>query len=89
VSLMSKSVFDRIGVGELIQTKIILQLADRSTRLPLGMIEDLPLQVGKFYIPIDFMVIEMDEDPETPLILGRSFLATAGTRIDVRGGGVN
>jgi hypothetical protein len=86
---MPKSVFDRIGVGELIQMKIILQLADRSTRLPLGMIEDLPLQAGKFYIPIDFMVIEMDEDPETSLILGRSFLATVGIRIDVRRGGVN
>jgi hypothetical protein len=42
--------------------------------------------VGKFYILIDFIVIEMDEDPNTPLILGRSFLNTAGTQIDVRGG---
>jgi hypothetical protein len=43
MSLMPKSVFDRIGVGKLIQTKITLQLADRSTRLPLGMVKDLPL----------------------------------------------
>jgi hypothetical protein len=44
--------------------------------------------VEKFYIPIDFVVIEMDENPDTPLILGRPFLNTAGTQIDVRGGKV-
>jgi hypothetical protein len=52
----------------------------------MGQVEDLPLQVGKFYIPIDFVVIKMDEDPNTPLILGRPFLNTAGTQIDVREG---
>jgi hypothetical protein len=43
VSVMPRLAFDRIGVAELIQTKITLQLTDRSTRLPLGMVEDLPL----------------------------------------------
>jgi hypothetical protein len=61
-------------------------LADRSVKYPVGQVEDLPLQVGKFYIPVDFIVIEMDEDSDTPLILGRPFLNTAGTYIDVRGG---
>jgi hypothetical protein len=51
-----------------------------------GQVENLPLQVGKFYIPIEFVVIEIDEDPDTLLILGRPFLNTAGTQIDVRGG---
>jgi gag-polyprotein putative aspartyl protease len=86
VSLMPKSIFDRIGVGELVPTKKSLQLADESVKYPVGQVEDLPLQVGKFYIHIDFIVIEMDEDPNTRLILGRSFLNTAGTQIDVRGG---
>jgi hypothetical protein len=61
-------------------------LADGSVKYPVGQVEDLPLQVGKFYIPIDFIVIEMDEDPNTPLILGLPFLNTADTQIDVRGG---
>jgi glutaredoxin-related protein len=86
VSLMSKSVFDRIGVSELVPTRISLQLADRSVKYPVGQVEDLPLQVGKFYILIDFVVIEMDEHPDTPLIFDRPFLNTAGTQIDVRGG---
>jgi hypothetical protein len=80
VSLMPKSIFDRIGVGELVPTRISLQLADRSVKYPVGQVEDLPLQVGKFYILIDFVVIKMNEDPDTPLILGRSFLNTAGTQ---------
>jgi hypothetical protein len=86
VSLMPKSIFDRIGVGELVPTRISLQLADRSVKYSVGQVEDLPLQVEKFYILIDFVVIKMNEDPDTPLILGRSFLNTAGTQIDVRGG---
>jgi hypothetical protein len=86
VSLTLKSIFDRIGVSELVPTRISLQLADRSVKYPVEQVEDLPLQVEKFYIPIDFVVIEMDDDPNTLLILGRSFLNTAGTQIDVRGG---
>jgi hypothetical protein len=61
-------------------------LADRSVKYSLGQVEDLPLQVEIFCIPIDFVVIEMDEDPDTRLIFGRPFLNTAGTQIDVRGG---
>jgi hypothetical protein len=86
VSLMPKYIFDRIGVGELVPTRISLQLADRSVKYPVGQVEDLPLQVGKFYISIDFVTIKMDKDPDTSLILGRPFLNTAGTQIDVRGG---
>jgi hypothetical protein len=41
--------------------------------------------VSKFYISIDFVVIEMDEDPDIPLILGQPFLNMAGTQIDIRG----
>jgi hypothetical protein len=85
-NLMPKSVFDRIGVGELVQTIISLQLADRSIKYPLEQVEDLPLQVRKFYILIDFIVIEIDEDHDTLLILGRPFLNTADTQIDVRRG---
>jgi hypothetical protein len=86
VSLMLKSVLDRIGVGELVPIRISLQLADGSIKYPVGQVEDLPLQVRKFYILIDFVVIKMDENPNTPLILGRPFLNMAGTQIDVRGG---
>ncbi|XP_078172833.1 uncharacterized protein LOC144566683 [Carex rostrata] len=70
VSLMPKSVYDRLGVGELKPTRISLQLADQSVKLPLGVVEDLPIQIGKFFVPIDFVVVDMDEDTHTPLLLG-------------------
>jgi hypothetical protein len=83
---MSKSVFDKIRVGELVLTRIYLQLTDKSVKYPLRQVDDLPLQVRKFYIHIDFVMIEMDENPDTPLILSRPFLNTVGTQIDVRRG---
>ncbi|CAA7035431.1 unnamed protein product [Microthlaspi erraticum] len=55
----------------------------RSIRLPTGMLEDLPLRIGNVEIPTDFIVLEMDEEPTDPLILGRPFLATARAMIDV------
>jgi hypothetical protein len=86
VSLMPRTIFERLGVGELRPTRMTLQLADSSVRLPLGIVEDVPVQVGKFYVPGDFVVMEMEEDKEVPIILGRPFLRTAGALIDVKNG---
>jgi hypothetical protein len=86
VSLMPRTIYERIGVGELKPTRMTLQLADSSVRLPLGIVEDLPVQVGKYFVPVDFVVMEMEEDKEVPIILGRPFLRTAGAIIDVRQG---
>ena len=55
-----------------------IQLADCSIRQPVGILEDVPVQVGMFLVLCDFVVLDMDEDFPTPLILGRLFLATAG-----------
>ncbi|WP_284205820.1 retropepsin-like aspartic protease, partial [Aliivibrio sifiae] len=82
VSLMPHTVFQRIGVGELRPTRMTLQLADASTRLPLGIVEDMPVQVGKFFVPGDFVVMDMEEDKDVPIILGRPFLRTARTVFD-------
>ena len=57
-------------MGELKPTTIFLQLADRSIKYPLGLLEDVPLQVGKFFIPYDFVFMEMEEDSRIPIILG-------------------
>jgi len=50
------------------------------------MLEDVPLQAGKFFIPCDFVVMEMEEDSQIPIVLGRPFLAMAGVMIDVKNG---
>nr|XP_017227762.1 PREDICTED: uncharacterized protein LOC108203369 [Daucus carota subsp. sativus] len=86
VSLMPYSICKRLGLGELKKTRISLQLADRTIKHPLGVIEDVLVKVDKFFIPCDFVVLDMDEDVEMPIILGRPFLATAETTIDVKAG---
>ncbi|CAN6691328.1 unnamed protein product [Malus baccata var. baccata] len=72
--------------GELKPTSNIIQLADRSITYPRGIIEDVIVKVDKLYLPADFMVLDMDEDLTTPIILGRPFLVTARTLIDVEAG---
>ncbi|XP_010451723.1 PREDICTED: uncharacterized protein LOC104733896 [Camelina sativa] len=84
VSLMPLTVAKRLGFEKFKPTDIQLVLADQTTRLPSGILEDLPIKVGSVDVPTDFVVLEMDVEQVDPLILGRPFLATAGAMIDVR-----
>eukprot|EP00257_Ricinus_communis_P020552 XP_015579803.1 uncharacterized protein LOC107261909 [Ricinus communis] len=84
VSLMPLLICKKLHMGELKPTCISLQLADRSVKFPLGILEDVPLRVGNFFIPCDYMVMEMEEDVQVPIIIGRPFLATAGATIDIK-----
>jgi len=59
------------------------QLADRSIKYPYGIVEDMIVKVDKFLFPVDFVVMDMEEDAEVPLILGRPFMKTAKVIIDV------
>ena len=86
VSLLPLSLFKRMGIRELNPTEITLKLADRSTVRPFGFIENIPVKVGGIYISVDFVVVDIEEDPKVPILLGRPFLATAGAIIDVKGG---
>jgi len=52
----------------------------------MGILEDVPIKVGDFYVPIDFVVLDMAEDSHTQIILGSPFLATAGCKIDIKEG---
>ncbi|XP_057999376.1 uncharacterized protein LOC131178436 [Hevea brasiliensis] len=77
VSLMPLSICEKLKIGDLKLTTISLQLADRSIKYPDEILENVPLKVGKFFITVDFIILEMEEDVRTPIILGRPFLATA------------
>ncbi|XP_021767538.1 uncharacterized protein LOC110731932 [Chenopodium quinoa] len=81
VSLMPFSFYQRLHLGELLPSNITLQLVDRSIMFRKGKVEDVPLRVWKFVFPVDFVVLEMDEDATIPIILGRLFLATSGAMI--------
>jgi hypothetical protein len=90
VNLLPYSVYLKLGLGELKLTIVTLQLADRSMKRPWGIIEDVLIKIGKFYFPVDFIVIDMelvdDVVNQIPMILGRPFLATANALINCRMG---
>ncbi|XP_050909797.1 uncharacterized protein LOC127123636 [Lathyrus oleraceus] len=83
---MSLSTFKKVNLGELRPTKMSLQLADHSVKFPIGMLENIPVRIGQFYIPTDFVIMDIKEDSHIPIILGRPFLDTAGAIIDVKKG---
>ena len=83
---MPLSIFKHLGLGEARPTTVSLQLADRSLKHPRGIIEDVLVKVDKFIFPADFIVLDMEEDKQIPIILGRLFLATGRAMIDVQRG---
>ena len=79
IILMPLSIFRRLGLGEAYPTTVILQLADMSLKHPKeGLIEDVLVKVDKFIFSADFIILDMEEEKEIPIILGRPFLATNG-----------
>ena len=76
INLMLLSVFKRLSLGELTPTTMTLQMADRTFAQSEGILEDVFIKVGKFIFPVDFVVIDIEEDKQVPLQLGRSFLTT-------------
>ncbi|KAK9177533.1 hypothetical protein WN944_029556 [Citrus x changshan-huyou] len=88
VNLLPYSVFVKLGLRELHPTPVVLQLTDRSMKIPCGIVEDLLIQVDKFYFPVDFIVIDtqpvQDSRKHISIILGRHFLATADAHIQCK-----
>nr|GEV06448.1 reverse transcriptase domain-containing protein [Tanacetum cinerariifolium] len=83
ISLMPLSIWKKLSLPELTSTQMIVELADRSTTRPAGIAEEVFVKVGKFHFPTDFVVVDYVVDPRVPLILGRPFLRTRRTLIDV------
>ena len=90
VNLLPYSVYEQLGLGELKPTNITLSLADRSVKIPKGLVEDVLVKVDKFYYPVDFIVLDMEPvergTNQVPIILGRPFLATSNAIINCRNG---
>ncbi|XP_057734266.1 uncharacterized protein LOC130949613 [Arachis stenosperma] len=86
INLMSLTMMRRMKIEEAKPIRMALQLADRKFKFPHGVVEDLLVKVGEFIFPADFVVLDMEEEANTSIILGRLFLATAGAIIDVQKG---
>ena len=86
VSVMPMAVFDQLNYTKLTPTPMQLQLAVSLVQHPEGIAEDVPVRVWDCFVPVDFVVLDMDNQKETTLILGRSFLNTADAHINVGAG---
>nr|GEV11271.1 hypothetical protein [Tanacetum cinerariifolium] len=85
INLMPLSVWKKLGLPELISTRMTLELANRAICTPAGITRDVFVPVGKFTFPANFAIVDYGSDPRVPLILERPFLQTARALIDVHG----
>nr|GEW03046.1 reverse transcriptase domain-containing protein [Tanacetum cinerariifolium] len=83
INLMPLSIWKKLRLPTLNDTKMVLELADRTISKPTGVADNVFVKVGKFYFPTDFVVLDFISDPRVPLILGRPFLSTAHAIINV------
>ena len=90
VNLLPYSMYKQLGLGELKPTNITLSLADRSVKIPKGIVEDVLVKVDNFYYPVDFVVLDtepmVERTHQVPIILGMPFLAIANAIINCRNG---
>ncbi|KAM2838351.1 hypothetical protein COP1_030083 [Malus domestica] len=91
INVMPYAVYASMNLGKLKNDGVIIQLADRSNAYPKGVLEDVLVQVDHLIFPADFYVLDMEDSthsPPSPLLLGRPFMKTAQTKIDVAKGAV-
>ncbi|KAL4373623.1 hypothetical protein AHAS_Ahas05G0100300 [Arachis hypogaea] len=83
---MPLSVMKKLQIQEAQPTRIILQMADKSMKPAYGLVENILVKVGKFFLPADFLILDTGEDENASIILGRPFLSTGRALIDVEEG---
>ncbi|XP_039131851.1 uncharacterized protein LOC120268585 [Dioscorea cayenensis subsp. rotundata] len=85
INVMAYKLFLKLGLEDMLPTRMTIQLADRSIKKPRGVVEDVLVVVDKLIVPVDFVILYVDDYVEVPLILGQPFLNSVGALIDVKG----
>ena len=85
---MPFSLYRRLDLNKLTPTEISLQMVDKSTAIPIGICEDVPVVDANVTMLMDFVILDIPEDESKSIILGRPFLNTAGAIIDSNKGNV-
>ncbi|GKA83411.1 putative reverse transcriptase domain-containing protein [Tanacetum coccineum] len=83
VSVMPFSTYTNLGLGDLSHTRMTIKLADRTIKQPKCIVTNLLVRIGKFVFPIDFIILDIPEDDDVPLILGCLILSTDHVKINV------
>ncbi|XP_022899403.1 uncharacterized protein LOC111412712 [Olea europaea var. sylvestris] len=82
INLISLSPYRKLGLGYPKAASIILQLADRTLKHPYGIVEDMLIKMGEFIFPTNFIILDIEETSQIPIILGRPFLSTSRALLD-------
>nr|XP_016438058.1 PREDICTED: uncharacterized protein LOC107764045 [Nicotiana tabacum] len=82
INLMPFAIYKQFGLSMPRPTSMRLQMADRSIKRPVGIIDDVLVKVGKFLLPAEFVILDCAVDKEIPIILGRPFLAIGRALMD-------
>ncbi|XP_073137141.1 uncharacterized protein [Henckelia pumila] len=86
INLMSHALANKLGICNIEPANISLKFADGSIKYPRGIVENVLVKIYQFIYHADFVILDMDENCEVPLILGRSFLAMSRALVDVEKG---
>ncbi|RYR08964.1 hypothetical protein Ahy_B05g076890 [Arachis hypogaea] len=86
INLMLLSLVKRLQINEIMPIDVVIRLADKTQKQAIGVVENVLVKVGKYFLPTDFVILDMEESHTHPIILGRPFLATARALIDVERG---
>ncbi|XP_073294548.1 uncharacterized protein [Primulina huaijiensis] len=84
VNVMPSSLYEKFGLSRMKTTELILQLADKSFKIPLRFVDDVEVQIDKLRLPSYFVVLDIENSQNVLVILGRPCLATVGAIIDVK-----
>ena len=88
VSTIPKSLCDVLGLTNIDECSLNLHLADSTIKKPLYRINDVLIVANRNYVPVDFIVLDIDCNPTCPIILGIPFLRTIGAVIDMKEGNI-
>ncbi|XP_050878629.1 uncharacterized protein LOC127082434 [Lathyrus oleraceus] len=83
---MPLSIYRKLGIGTVDDIEMTLQFANHLVKRPYGVVEDVLVKIDKFVFPVDFVILEMPEDEEIHLIMGRYFLEIGSCMIDIEEG---
>ncbi|RYR09008.1 hypothetical protein Ahy_B05g076970 [Arachis hypogaea] len=86
INLMPLSLMKRLQINELMPIDVVIRLADKTQKQSIGVVENVLVKVGNYFLPTDFVILEMEESHLHPIILRRPFLAIARALIDVERG---
>ncbi|XP_016173088.1 uncharacterized protein LOC107615547 [Arachis ipaensis] len=86
INLMPLSLMKKFAIEKVKPTRMSLQMPDRSLKIPNGVVENLLVKIREFIFLADFVILDMEEEGHSSIILGRPFLATAKAIIDVENG---